>query len=693
LLGAQNPNWEAPDGSIYDFNASIVSTIAFDGSISDDSDDRVALFVGEELRGLSVPVEIGSGVYRHFITVYSNEASESMDIKVYHADTDEVYQTAAPFDFQPQGIDGSVDNPFRLNIYPNNDAPIYFLPIDEQVTLEGLVFDSLDLIEYLVQVDDQEVEWTYTANSNLVVEFTGSILTVMPVEGFSGSTTLVVRATELPISSSQNEQGKFSNSTALFAEVSIQFDVTPVYAGPAWYQVPGQGTVLGGEFESIPLHDYEYQYAGSEILYDYLPVFEENMSPDTIPDWIVEEDLATNMTITAQVNYTPKYQFLHKDDVIAAVIDGEVRGVAQRNSTNDLYYLSITGAADENSQITILFYSGELQKVFTLTGEYMYVPHDIIGSAADPSYIEVAPIVPVFPEGPVSNGIATVPVIIVDAEYIGTEYFRFYAFDPLYPDYLKADTLTSFCVLEQFSDLMVWYEDNDGDGLGDPSKFIFSCEELVGYVDNGDDCDDTTAFDPTVSITMLESSGWLWVPGDSIVCKNDNVQLLTSGGIAYEWSDGQTGETIYVSPEYSQNYSVTVTFSYGCKGANSIDLMVEGKVVTDSINDGLGTLRSVLACISDGDTITYDQPDVWSSYITSTLDIDKSVSISGMDSINRPEIIFDFNVATSGLDIDLSKILTLDNVDLKLINPAQKAIIEGEGTLSISGQTKITEEE
>lgn len=42
--------------------------------------------------------------------------------------------------------------------------------------------------------------------------------------------------------------------------------------------------------------------------------------------------------------------------------------------------------------------------------------------------------------------------------------------------------------------LGVWYLDDDRDGFGDPDISVESCELPPGYVDNGDDCDDTRDF-------------------------------------------------------------------------------------------------------------------------------------------------------------------------------------------------------
>ncbi|MBT3223137.1 MAG: hypothetical protein HN348_29030, partial [Proteobacteria bacterium] len=37
-----------------------------------------------------------------------------------------------------------------------------------------------------------------------------------------------------------------------------------------------------------------------------------------------------------------------------------------------------------------------------------------------------------------------------------------------------------------------WYLDGDGDGLGDAEAMLSACEQPTGYVDNSDDCDDSS---------------------------------------------------------------------------------------------------------------------------------------------------------------------------------------------------------
>lgn len=42
-------------------------------------------------------------------------------------------------------------------------------------------------------------------------------------------------------------------------------------------------------------------------------------------------------------------------------------------------------------------------------------------------------------------------------------------------------------------ELIEWFGDTDGDGFGDLENAMLACEQPAGFVDNSDDCDDTTA--------------------------------------------------------------------------------------------------------------------------------------------------------------------------------------------------------
>jgi hypothetical protein len=59
---------------------------------------------------------------------------------------------------------------------------------------------------------------------------------------------------------------------------------------------------------------------------------------------------------------------------------------------------------------------------------------------------------------------------------------------------------------EDASDMSQWYPDLDGDGYGDGSSPVLSCDQPLGFVNNNIDCDDT------------DDSQWTDVPGLSYTC-------------------------------------------------------------------------------------------------------------------------------------------------------------------------------
>jgi hypothetical protein len=140
-------------GSGYNYSSSVISYISLNGTRSNDADDRIAFFLGEELRGMSKPVSLGNGQYIHFITLFSNTDSEYLSIKIFHKNTNQVYNVLSPFLFRVQHIYGSVDNPFALNIYPADIAPFSILGVAPQHTIQGWAFEPVNMAAYLVQVN------------------------------------------------------------------------------------------------------------------------------------------------------------------------------------------------------------------------------------------------------------------------------------------------------------------------------------------------------------------------------------------------------------------------------------------------------------------------------------------------------------------------------------------------------------
>lgn len=687
-LSSQNPNWTAPIGSNFQFSSNVIAVLKLSGVPSNNADDVVAFFDGTSIRGKGNAIALGNGNFIHFVTVYSNQAIDTMTIKVYHKGTDQVYTVQQVFNFRTQSIVGSIDQPSEINIFPGNDGPLHLLPVSPQRQLQGHAFEPIDMQDYLIQPDTFPVAWSFIPNANLNVNFVGSVLHVIGVNGFTGQTQLTIRATELGMMNiTTREENHYRSVGAQQAETTIDFNVVPIYAGPLWQPtLPGQGIILGSHFDSVPLHDFENQFTGPALLYDYLPIIEENQPNEPLPNWQVTQNFGTTMSLIAQLDYTPKYQFHHEYDLLAAFVNGEIRGTATRNNINGLFYLSIGGTQYMGDTIALKLYSGAMKKTLTLDSAFLYKPYNIIGNDSAPKIIEFAPIVPTVSDEAVANGMYTMPVNILQTDFVGSVSFTFFAIDTAFPQFLFDETNATFCVVIDSSEFSIFYQDLDGDGLGNPLIFIYNCMQPSGYVSNDDDCNDNNSNNIGFTISTLENSG---VQNDGIICASSNVSLsLNQTASAYLWSSGQTTQSIQVNPAMTTIYTVTITLTGGCFAVITDTVFVEGKIVKNSNNVGFNSLRSIIGCIIENDTITYNLPLVQNTMLTADLIIDKNLTIKGTVPL-RPFIFVDYNTTTNGILIDANKKLILDNIDIKAINSLNQSVISGTGTLEISGITTI----
>ena len=563
VLIAQSPHWTTPDPTEYNFSANVVSIISYNDEVLNSNLDSIAFIHEDEVLGLGDALEIAPGEYRYFTTVYSNEPVDTMDIVIYHADTDTVYTVATPLIFGVQNVYGSVDDPAHYKVYERNDAPIYITSIADQETLEGFDFADINLYDYLVQVDEQDVIWSYDDNADLSVSIDNGVLSVSGVAGFSGVSTLTVRATEVLPTLSAGLQSRAASSTgseANEATVNIDFNVVSIYAEPAWNFIPSQEIVLGETFQPIALHDYEYQHTQPTILYDYVPVVQESFSPQPQPTWVINENLnaPTSMTLVIRADYTPKYQFDHTDDIVAAFIDGEIRGVALPDAHTGLYYLTVSGSTNETQDVTISFYSGLQKKVLNYREGIPYVPHQVMGSPDAPFALDLSPIIPIVTESPVTNGIELSPISIVDDTFTGQMFFDFIAKDPSFPMYLNDTTRTSFCITPDDAVVGVVIRSIDvvnefcPDGNDASIEVLANCIDCIGTLEyslNG------IHYQSDPSFTFLDGGSYL-------VYVRDSAFQYCQKSLGVEISQGIIDHPILIDPEigietWSEGYTIT----------------------------------------------------------------------------------------------------------------------------------------
>jgi hypothetical protein len=115
---------------------------------------------------------------------------------------------------------------------------------------------------------------------------------------------------------------------------------------------------------------------------------------------------------------------------------------------------------------------------------------------------------------------------------------------------------------EGAADAVTWYQDSDADDYGDVSVYTTACDAPPGYVDNGDDCDDT---DSTTSPVALEFCNSNDDDCDGVVDEDDAVDA----GAWYRDADGDTYGAAALTTQACTAPAGYVASATDCNDANA----------------------------------------------------------------------------------------------------------------------------
>ena len=109
---AQESGW-AVNPSDYEHTMSATIAVTLDGQPTPNAE--LGAFVNGEVRGTATATEgAGSdGQALHFLTIYGDVESDSIELALYHPESDSVYTTNTSFPFEINGVVGSPANPFE----------------------------------------------------------------------------------------------------------------------------------------------------------------------------------------------------------------------------------------------------------------------------------------------------------------------------------------------------------------------------------------------------------------------------------------------------------------------------------------------------------------------------------------------------------------------------------------------------
>jgi len=139
-----------------------------------------------------------------------------------------------------------------------NDTPVVS-DIPDQNISEGSSFATINLDDYVSDVDDADSDmvWTYSGNTELTVDITDRVATITtPGIDWTGSEPITFRATD---------------PGSLYDEDGATFTVTAVNDTPVVSDIPDQTISEGESFATINLDDYvsDVDDADSEMVWTY----------------------------------------------------------------------------------------------------------------------------------------------------------------------------------------------------------------------------------------------------------------------------------------------------------------------------------------------------------------------------------------------------------------------------------------
>lgn len=146
---------------------------------------------------------------------------------------------------------------------------------------------------------------------------------------------------------------------------------------------------------------------------------------------------------------------------------------------------------------------------------------------------------------------------------------------------------------------------------------------------------------PNPSINVIETSGT--ASNDGTICVGDQVTLTASGGTSYKWNNGQTTQSITVSPSVTTTYTVEVTNENGCKDSVSRIVTVNNlptATISSSDTDSKFCSGTSVTFTADTGMSTYKfmvggspvQTGVSNAYASTTLSNGNVVSVMVTDS-------------------------------------------------------------
>lgn len=330
-------------------------------------------FAGNEVRGTATPLSFGGEKY-FFLTVYTNNSSENITFKVYFGSVDSVLDATEQLTILANGVYGSLSDPYLINtFFQFNHAPLVS-GIPNQTVESGNSFTVINLNNYLIEQENDPVIWSYRKNAHVLLNIADSTVTVTYPALWTGTDTVIFRATE------NNDSGLYGEDTAVFSVVRVDH-------APFFNSIPGQTIGKNTLFAPANLRSYVTETDGDSLGWSYTYITAGGN--DAVPTWTVNPALFNaSMTVTAEVNF-PGGTVNGNNNFLAAFVGGQVRGVASgiNFAGKQLFFLTIYSNTVGDS-ITFRYYDATVMKNVAVKQKTTFVTNASLGTPSVPYTID-----------------------------------------------------------------------------------------------------------------------------------------------------------------------------------------------------------------------------------------------------------------------------------------------------------------
>ena len=418
-----NPNWSVNPAD-FEMSMTVTAIVESQGEIAENSNHVFSAFSNGECRGVTTAINaLDSWIY--FLTMYSNQNGETIEFQFYDSEYAQILPTNMSFTFTANASHGTPEYPILMQaahyfVTINDNAEVTIEIVDdewigsEEITFivqdqntlndyssettasftieqdyapqvggipnqtieQGGEFELINLDEYLLELDGESVVWSASGNTNLSVDLTDDIATIISSNyDFIGEETILFTATD------DTENG-FSGSQ------SVVFTILAFDNPPEIQSIPNQEITLGEEFMPINLTDYLIELDGDEVIWNYALI--QTNYPESNPNWEVNPaDFELLMTVTAVIQSNGEIA-TQANHVLSAFSNDAICGVESNPIEFNgqwLYFLTVYSNIN-NEEISFKFYDSEFEETFPCKEAIIFQSNQSVGDPMNPQLLQ-----------------------------------------------------------------------------------------------------------------------------------------------------------------------------------------------------------------------------------------------------------------------------------------------------------------